>query len=516
MGKKNYDLPPAIRCAVYTRKSTEEGLEQEFNTLDAQREAAEAYIASQKHEGWACLPTHYDDGGFTGANMERPALQQLMADIEMGRVDCIVVYKVDRLSRSLMDFARIMDVLERHRVSFVSVTQQFNTTTSMGRLMLNVLLSFAQFEREIISERTRDKIAATRRKGKWSGGAPVLGYDVADKRLVVNEDEAQRVRGIFELYLDRESLIETANELTARGWTSKRWVTSKGRERGGKWFAKNHLFRLLTNRLYLGQTVYKDEVHQGEHAAIVTAEVFERVQRMLKCNGRSGAGHLRNRFGAILKGLVRCVPCGCGMVPTHTTKHGNKRYRYYVCANTQAHGWHNCPSPSVPAPELERFVVDQIKAVGRDADVLADVLAESRRQREEAIGKLEVERRALEREIGRHTADLRKLAGQDGAATDRMADLRDRLGAAERRATEIDTQIVLLSRDLVNPTEVNGACAQFDALWETLTAREQARILHLLIERVDYDGPNGSVSITFHPAGIKTLAAKPVRQEVAV
>jgi len=347
-----------------------------------------------------------------------------------------------------------MDVLERHRVSFVSVTQQFNTTTSMGRLMLNVLLSFAQFEREIISERTRDKIAAARRKGKWSGGAPVLGYDVVDGRLVVNEDEAQRVRGIFELYLDRESLIETSKELNTRGWVSKRWVTSKGRERGGKLFAKNNLFRLLTNRIYMGQTVYKDEVHQGEHAAIVTPEVFERVQRMLKYNGRSGAANVRNRFGAILKGLVRCVPCGCGMVPTHTTKNGNRRYRYYVCANAQARGWHNCPSPSVPAPELERFVVDQIKAIGRDADMLADVLAESRRQHEEAIGKLETERRALERDTGRHGAELRKLAGQDGAATERMADLQERLGAAERRATEIDNQITALSRDLVGSAEV--------------------------------------------------------------
>ena len=224
---KRDDSPPTLRCAIYTRKSTEDGLEQEYNSLDAQRDAGEAYIASQKSEGWICLPDRYDDGGFTGGNMERPAVKRLLADIEDGKVDCIVVYKVDRLSRSLIDFSKIMDVLERRSVSFVSVTQQFNTSTSMGRLMLNVLLSFAQFEREMISERTRDKIAATRRKGKWSGGMPMLGYDVENAghggRLNVNDDEAARVRGIFELYLERLSLIETAKELDARGWTTKRW-----------------------------------------------------------------------------------------------------------------------------------------------------------------------------------------------------------------------------------------------------------------------------------------------------
>jgi len=377
---KRDDSPPTLRCAIYTRKSTEDGLDQEYNSLDAQRDAGEAYIASQKSEGWVCLPDRYDDGGFTGGNMERPALKRLVGDIEDGKVDCIVVYKVDRLSRSLIDFSKIMDVLERKSVSFVSVTQQFNTSTSMGRLMLNVLLSFAQFEREMISERTRDKIAATRRKGKWSGGMPMLGYDVDARggRLHVNEDEAARVREIFELYLNRLSLIEVVKELDARGWTTKQWITRKGHERGGKPFNKNSLFKLLTNRIYLGKITYKDEVYDGEHPAIVDEELFERAQRLLKRNGRSGAPYVRNRFGAVLKGLVRCVSCECGMVPTHATKTtsggGSKRYRYYVCQNAQSRGWHNCPSPSVPAPELERFVVEQVKAIGKDTNLLAETL----------------------------------------------------------------------------------------------------------------------------------------------
>ena len=246
---------PTIRCAIYTRKSTEEGLEQEFNSLDAQREAGEAFIASQKSEGWVCLPDRYDDGGYTGGNMERPALKRLMADIEAGQIDCVVVYKVDRLSRSLLDFTRIMEALDKHGVSFVSVTQQFNTTSSMGRLTLNILLSFAQFEREIISERTRDKIAAARRKGKWSGGRPILGYDVDPEggRLLVNEAEAARVRAIYEIYLDRESLIATIAELDARGWTNKQWTNKKGRESGGAPFNKHSLYSLLTNVLYTGR-----------------------------------------------------------------------------------------------------------------------------------------------------------------------------------------------------------------------------------------------------------------------
>ena len=508
-----------LRCAIYTRKSTEDGLEQEYNSLDAQRDAGEAFIASQKSEGWICLPERYDDGGFTGGNMERPALKRLLNDIEDGKVDCIVVYKVDRLSRSLIDFSKIMEVLERRSVSFVSVTQQFNTSTSMGRLMLNVLLSFAQFEREMISERTRDKIAATRRKGKWSGGMPLLGYDVRDSKLHVNEDEAARVRGIFELYLEHQSLLATVAELDRRGWTTKRWTTRKGNKRGGKPFNKHSLFKLLTNRLYLGKITYKDEVHEGEHAAIVDAEIFARVQRLLKRNGRSGGKHVRNRFGALLKGLIRCVPCDCGMVHTHATKNGNKRYRYYVCAQAQSRGWHNCPSPSVPAGELERFVVEQVKGLGRDSDILNETLAECRRQREEVIGKLEVEKRTLDRELRRHNAELREMAGsgeRDGVALARMADVQDRIRTARQRATEVSEQIAALSRELVDAREVGEACALFDPLWETLTAREQARILHLLIERVDYDGENGTVAITFHPTGIRTLSDELNREEVAV
>jgi site-specific DNA recombinase len=313
---------PLVRCAIYTRKSTEEGLEQEFNSLDAQREAGEAFVASQRAEGWTCLPDRYDDGGFTGGNMDRPALRRLLADIEAGRIDCVVVYKVDRLSRSLLDFARMMQVFDQQRVSFVSVTQQFNTATSMGRLILNVLLSFAQFECEIISERTRDKVAATRRKGKWSGGLPVLGYDIDPQgyRLVLNEEEAVLVRATFQLYLQYQALLPVVQELAKRGWINKRWTTRAGRQCGGRAFNKTNLYRLLTNPVSAGKVRYKDEIHVGEHPALLDAETFDRVQALLLRNGRTGGAPVRNQFAAVLKGLLRCVPCGCAMTPSHTTK----------------------------------------------------------------------------------------------------------------------------------------------------------------------------------------------------
>jgi len=502
---------PAVRCAVYTRKSTEEGLDQEFNSLDAQREAAEAYIASQRGVGWTCLTDRYDDGGYTGGNMDRPALTRLMADIEAGRVDCIVVYKVDRLSRSLLDFARIMEKLEKHNVSFVSVTQQFNTTSSMGRLTLNILLSFAQFEREIISERTRDKIAAARRKGKWSGGRPILGFDVDPRggRLMVNEEEAARARAIFELYLEHEALIPTIKELDARNWTNKQWTTKKGHVAGGKPFNKHGLFNLLTNVLYTGKITYKDEVHDGEQPAIVDGGVFQRVQQLLKRNGTTGGRHVRNRFGALLKGLLNCAPCECAMVHTHTLKNGNKRYRYYVCTNAQKRGWHDCPSKSIPAQEIERFVIDQVRGIGKDRTLLAETLKETRAQGQARITELEAERRGLERDLGRHNAEMRKLAGHlatNGMATDRVADLQDRIRAAEQRGTQVREELIALGRELLDEKEVARALALFDPVWETLAPREQVRVIRLLVQRVDYDGDKGTVSVTFHPAGIKMLS----------
>jgi DNA invertase Pin-like site-specific DNA recombinase len=275
--------PRPLRCAIYTRKSTEDGLNQPFNTLEAQREAAEAYILSQRHAGWTVIAERYDDGGYTGGNLDRPALQKLLADMEAGRVDCVVVYKVDRLSRSLLDFARLMDVFERHGVSLVSVTQPLNTTVSMGRLTLNILLSFAQFEREIISERTRDKMAAARKKGKWMGGVPVLGYEVAPGggRLVVNNEEAERVRAIFTLYLKYRSVDQALAAVQAQDWKNKHWTAETATPHAGRPFTKASLERLLSNVLYIGQVRHDGKTYPGEHASIVEESVWHEVQKLL-------------------------------------------------------------------------------------------------------------------------------------------------------------------------------------------------------------------------------------------
>src|SRR3984957_14864327 len=275
MRKNNLDVSkPAItrlRCAIYTRKSTEEGLDQEFNSLDAQREAGEAFVQSQRREGWIALPELYDDGGFTGANMARPALTRLLRAVEAGELDCVVVYKVDRLSRSLLDFTRMLSVFEKHKVSFVAVTQQFNTSTSLGRLTLNILLSFAQFERELIGERTRDKMSAARRRGKWVGGCPVLGYDVdrGGGRLVVNEEEAERVRAIFALLEEHRSILPTLIEIERRGWRLKSWTRKTGELRSGGPFDLGSLRRLLTNILYTGSIQHHGKPYPGEHPAIL-------------------------------------------------------------------------------------------------------------------------------------------------------------------------------------------------------------------------------------------------------
>src|SRR3954463_13184829 len=275
-----------VRCAIYTRKSTEEGREQSFNSLQAQRESAEAYILSHKQEGWHTVPTIYNDGGFSGASLERPALQQLLTDIEARRMDCVVVYKVDRLSRSLLDFTRLLSLFDKRGVSFVSVTQEFNTSTSMGRLTLNILLSFAQFEREIIGERARDKLSAARRKGKWIGGTPVLGYDVAPEggRLVVNPAEAGQVREIFSLCAGCSNTAEALRKVRAEGWAAKRWTSARGKQHGGQLLGMSTLYGLLTNVLYRGDICHKGVVYPGEQEAIVSRELWLEGNTRLKLN----------------------------------------------------------------------------------------------------------------------------------------------------------------------------------------------------------------------------------------
>ncbi|MCK5492378.1 MAG: recombinase family protein, partial [Candidatus Omnitrophica bacterium] len=274
-----------ISCAIYTRKSTSEGLEKEFTTLDAQRESAENYIKSQVASGWQVFPTLYNDGGYTGADTHRPALQKLMDDIKLGKINCVVVYKVDRLSRSLLDFSRLLEFFEEYKVAFVSVTQHFNTESSMGRLTLNILLSFAQFEREMISERTRDKIGAARKKGKWTGGMPPLGYDVIKHKLVINPQEAKLVRKIFRTYLEVSSILITTQKINEEGHICKKFIAaSTGRIFGGQSFHKNKIHKIIMNPIYAGKVKHKDKIYPGEHEAIIDEAMFQKVQDLIAYN----------------------------------------------------------------------------------------------------------------------------------------------------------------------------------------------------------------------------------------
>jgi site-specific DNA recombinase len=345
-----------VRCAIYTRKSTEEGLEQEFNTLQAQREAAEAYILSQKQNGWHTLAQRYEDGGFSGASLERPALQQLLADIHARKVDCVVVYKVDRLSRSLLDFARLLSVFEKRGVSFVSVTQEFNTSTSMGRLTLNILLSFAQFEREIISERTRDKLSAARRKGKWTGGSPVLGYDIQGGRLAVNSAEAERVREIFTICAGCTTLRAAQTEVDAHGLVSKAWISKSGKQHGERRFTQSTLGALLRNVLYIGEVSHKGVAYPGEQTAIVDRTLWARVQEHLKLETRRGARH--GKVEALLSGLLYCAQCGERMRTTYSSRQG-RRHLYYECRTRK--GDAKCQQKPVASVDLEPSLLEQLE-----------------------------------------------------------------------------------------------------------------------------------------------------------
>ena len=317
-----------VRCAIYTRKSSEEGLEQDFNSLDAQREACEAYVASQRSEGWIALPKMYDDGGFSGGTMERPALKELLADIDDGLVDLVIVYKVDRLTRSLSDFAKIVDVLDAAGASFVSVTQSFNTTTSMGRLTLNMLLSFAQFEREVTGERIRDKIAASKAKGMWMGGRPPLGYEIRDRKLEIVEDEAETVRHIFRRYVELGSVFVLRDDLAASGVTAKRHVSVSGNVTGGGFIDRGALYHLLQNHLYRGEISHKGQIYPGQHEAIIDEELWNLVQTRLDANRVERSVRSDASQPSLLVGLLRDED-GIALTPTHANKKG-RRYRYYV------------------------------------------------------------------------------------------------------------------------------------------------------------------------------------------
>jgi len=380
-------------CAIYTRKSSEEGLGQEFNSLHAQREACEAYVLSQKSQGWKVIKTEYDDGGFSGGNTKRPALIELISDIKAGKIKVLVVYKVDRLTRSLADFAKLVELFDEYGVSFVSVTQQFNTTTSMGRLTLNVLLSFAQFEREVTGERIRDKIAASKRKGMWMGGMPPVGYTPHERTLQVESEQAEQVRTIFQLYLELKFVSALKDMLDAMGWVTPVRFTRKEREVGGKPFSRGHLYRILRNPIYIGKIVHKGKIFDGNHSAIIDGDVWVAVQKLLDENHTSHKSRKIAAHPSLLMGLL-FDEHGNKLTPSHTTK-GKRRYRYYILQYPSNGSSVDQPAFRVPAQELERTVIASLAGLLNDKARLLEVIgmkdaAETYRVLEQATRHAEV------------------------------------------------------------------------------------------------------------------------------
>lgn len=485
--------PQTVRCAIYCRKSSEEGLEQAFNSLDAQRESCLALIASRRSLGWQAIEERYEDGGFSGGTTQRPALQRLMHDLDAGRVDVVVVYRLDRLTRSLRDFGTLMGVFEARAVSLVSTTESLDTSTSSGRLMVHMILSFAQYERELASERTRDKIAASRRQGLWTGGRPILGYDIVESRLVVNAAEASLVREIFDAYLRLRSVGAVAAELERRGVRGKAWSSRGGRALGGAVFHKSKLHKLLTSPLVIGRVPHKDSSYPGVHAAIVDEAVFARVQALLAENGRSGASLTRNTHGGLLKGLLVCGACGSEMVHTSTRTKRGVVHRYYVCRSRHLASGTRCRGGSLPADEFESLVVEKSREVLSSPSltvIVADLLRARREDR----------RRDREARLA--------LARQELDAC-----VRSGVGAAEARAS-----IERLERDedeessRIDPAVLARDPGAFEQVWAMLNPRERAELLGLLVRRIVYEGGSGRVDIDYHDLGD---GAAPAGEEAA-
>jgi site-specific DNA recombinase len=475
--------PPTrkMRCAIYTRKSSEEGLEQAFNSLDAQREACAAFILSQKHEGWTVLPSLYDDGGFSGGTMDRPALQRLLGDIRAGQVDVVVVYKIDRLTRSLFDFAKIVEAFDAKGVSFVSITQQFNTTTSMGRLTLNVLLSFAQFEREVAGERIRDKIAASKKKGMWMGGLPPLGYDVQNRKLVVNEEEALTVRYIFQRYVQLKSVRTLQAELDAAGIRSKRRALADGRTYGGQKLSRGALYLMLQNRIYRGEITHKANAYPGEHPAIADKALWDEVQAVLSENRVNRAVGSYAKQPSLLAGLV-FDESGERLTPSHAVKKGT-RYRYYVSrsliigtAKDRSKG------RRIPAANLESLVITRLRTFLSDQGAILDVI---RDEHADGIGQ----NRLIGR--GRQIAEELETFAPDQIRAMLMAlfsrvDIKpDRVKITVRRGRLVE----LLGAQPFDPTTQGGKSGEEseEVLTLTVMARLQrvGREMRMLVENSD-------------------------------
>ncbi len=493
--------PVRRRCAIYTRKSTSAGLEKDFNSLDAQRGACEAFIRSQP--GWELNPETYDDGGFTGANIDRPAFTRLLADVDAGKVDIVVVYKVDRLSRSLLDFAKLMDRFTKAKAAFVSVTQNFSTADAMGRLTLNVLMSFAEFEREMIAERTRDKIAASRKRGKWTGGPVPLGFVVREGKLAIDEHEALTVREIFATYLEHRSIVRIIATLKERGRMTKVYESRDGKMRPRRAWKKDSVLRVLRNPLYAGFTQSDGALFPGEHEQIVTAEDFRRVQELL---GRPRCGLPPRALvpGYILRGLLFCGACGGLMTPA-STRRGNREYRYYRCLKRDKEGSAGCAGGPMPAKGIEDFVVERLRHTLADGDLVNEIVGAMRERVTKTVAEHTTEKRLLVEKIAQASSRVRNLtvqAEEGGVSGHARTALHERLEergaelvALQERLERIERELAQLDDARVEADWLAQTLAEFDAVWNVLTPENQTRLVRAVVDRVVVDEATGSVKM---------------------
>ncbi len=475
------------RCAIYTRKSTTAGLEQEFNTLDAQREACEAYVRSQTGAGWIALEQRYDDGGFTGANIDRPAFQRLLTDVDSGLVDTIIVYKLDRISRSLLDFATVMNRLTKVGVGFVSVTQNFSTNDAVGRMTLNLLATFAEFEREQIGERTRDKMAASRRRGRWTGGQVPIGYEVVDKKLVVVESEAETVREIFSLYLQERSALSVALILNEQGRKTKGHLASTGRFRQPREWGKGDVLQVLKMPLYAGYMRCGRELYDGEHDAVVDRLTFERAKALLLLRPVRRRPHRRNPE-YLLSGIVKCALCGCSLTAASAQK-GKREYRYYRCTTRDRKGRKACRTKPMSAPLIEKYVSERLReatehsALVEEANRAVQRLAAIKTEQIVRAGKLAEE---LAQASGSMVVEPSGLSGKESVA---------HLHSLERSLADTERMVMETEHDLAKTTWIASCLRDFGEVWDVLSPVNRGRLLRAVVERVDLDDASGEVRI---------------------
>lgn len=493
----NKNTTETIPVAIYARKSTDALLEREVHSLSVQRDSAESFIQSQQHRGWKCLDEHFDDNNISGATLERPALKRLKKLILKGKVKVVVINRLDRISRSLSQFLELTEFFDEHDVSLVSVTQNFNTGDSMGRLMVQVIMSFAEFERSLIRDRVKERMQAAKRKGRFTGGHPILGYNIKPegRALEIDEMEATRVREIFKLYLNLESVKGTANELKKRGWKNKLWITRAGKPIGGSDFSTTGLHNLLRNPIYIGKVKVEDELVDGQHEAIVDTKLYNKVQQQLSNNCMHEGNLKRNSSSSLLKGLLVCTCCDAPFTPNFTKKK-NRTYRYYTCHRKRSEGANACPSPNLPAGEIESLVVEQLFTIGSNKDLQDSVYSQLKALVSEKTTQQTQEQKVARQQLDRINREL-TTSRELEAPLSLIRHLELKQNEAESVLEDKHRNLIKLPKK----AQVADTLREIQSLWPSFTPEERCLFVRSLLHRVDYDSEGGKITLHFSENG---------------